>query len=647
MSVSLNQSLLNFAQFAGVGGEHGGHPGADRSSGEHPDQPVDADDQDGGGDDQGGHGHHHRAHVATLVRSVLALPPVGWRNESLLLRLLHWKPKAMAVVGVLAVLVLAGASATVGVLASPASTRDAPGRQAASIGYLVERTKFLNDESHRFLGNLLPLNAAEQRVSRRLMAWKEREYNVPEADFLPAHSFFLVREKIERSAVYRFIRRMPKGAVLHVHDLSAANADYVVQNVTYREHVWGLLGDGKGNGAVQLRFAPAAPGPGWELVADLRRRAASVQDFDAMLSKVCTITDMNPDETYPDQATVWHAFDGAFSVLFSLLTYAPVFRDYFRRTLEEFYEDNVMYVEIRGVLPPLFDLDGKEYGQMEVAAMYKQVADEFRREHPDFLGVRLIYAPSRHVSVGEVHEYLEFFRKLKTQYPDFVAGFDLVAHEDDGRPLIDFVPSLLQLRRDLPDVKYFFHAGETNWEQSLTDENLVDAVLLNTTRIGHGYAIDKHPKVMEIVKERGIGIELNPISNQVLKLVQDLRNHPGAALLADNYPVVISSDDPGMWGARGLSYDFYEAFMGMTGLKADLRTLKQLTINSIRYSAMGEAERSHALSVLERRWQDFIEDVDNERFPEQDLPVVRQLRGLAGDSAEHDNSIHSVTSWEA
>ncbi|XP_034234311.1 adenosine deaminase 2-like [Thrips palmi] len=460
------------------------------------------------------------------------------------------------------------------------------------------------------------------------MEWKRHEYNVAEADFPPAHSFFLMKPRIEQSRVFQFIKRMPKGAVLHAHDLSAANTDFIVKDVAYRDHLWGRITPD----SVNLRFSLEAPAADWKLVNELRAAAPSAEAFDARIREAFVICNSNPHVAYPDQASVWHAFDQRFTLIFSTLTFAGVFRDYFWRTLQDYYEDNVMYVEIRGVLPPVFELDGTQYDQMQVAAIYQEVAERFKKVHPDFLGVRLIYAPSRHVSASQVREYLVFFRKLKKALPDFVAGFDLVAHEDDGNPLIDFVPALLQLRQDLPDVKYFFHAGETNWEQSSTDENLVDAVMLNTTRIGHGYAIDKHPMVMEAVKKRGIAIELNPISNQVLNLVQDLRNHPGAALLADDYPLVIGSDDPGLWDAKGLSYDFYEAFLGMAGLKADLRTLKQLAINSIQYSAMGEVEKEEALAALATRWQRFIGEVDRERG----------TRGARPCSSEHDNSIHST-----
>lgn len=61
-----------------------------------------------------------------------------------------------------------------------------------------------------------------------------------------------------------------------------------------------------------------------------------------------------------------------------------------------------------------------------------------------------------------MREYTATFRELRAAFPDFVVGFDLVGNEDYGSPLLEFLPELQQLRRDMPDVKFFFHAGETS-----------------------------------------------------------------------------------------------------------------------------------------------------------------------------------------
>lgn len=147
-----------------------------------------------------------------------------------------------------------------------------------------------------------------------------------------------------------------------------------------------------------------------------------------------------------------------------------------------------------------------------------------------------------------------------------------------------------------------------------TDWNLMDAILLNTKRIGHGFALFKHPHLWQTVKKRDIAIEISPISNQVLGLIWDLRNHPAAFYMSEDLPVVITADDPGSWNAKGLSYDFYYAFMAFAPVDADLRVLKQLALNSIKYSVLTSEERRRINHVFKRRWDIFIENVIHYKF---------------------------------
>ena len=44
--------------------------------------------------------------------------------------------------------------------------------------------------------------------------------------------------------------------------------------------------------------------------------------------------------------------------------------------------------------------------------------------------------------------------------------------------------------------------------------------------VGYGLELYKHPELMTLVKEKGIAIEISPISDQAFQLVPDLQKHP-------------------------------------------------------------------------------------------------------------------------
>ena len=59
----------------------------------------------------------------------------------------------------------------------------------------------------------------------------------------------------------------------------------------------------------------------------------------------------DPEVVYPSQNAVWRSFEQAFKSTWGLVTYAPVFKDYFHEGLSQFYRDNILYVEVRALLP--------------------------------------------------------------------------------------------------------------------------------------------------------------------------------------------------------------------------------------------------------------------------------------------------------
>jgi adenosine deaminase CECR1 len=98
----------------------------------------------------------------------------------------------------------------------------------------------------------------------------------------------------------------------------------------------------------------------------LRSQAKNIEEFDKSLESSFNLYTKQPEIDYPDGKvfirfrkkvcneilqfsvnTVWKRFQNMFTTVNGIFSYVPTYKAYHRRLLEELYEDNVMYLEMR------------------------------------------------------------------------------------------------------------------------------------------------------------------------------------------------------------------------------------------------------------------------------------------------------------
>jgi adenosine deaminase CECR1 len=450
-------------------------------------------------------------------------------------------------------------------------------------GYLEARARLVQEERALRMGADLVLTPEEERANRRLMALKKEELDRTRAHFPPAHSFLEARTKqlIGDSPVLEVMRRLPKGGILHAHGAAAGDFRWLVSRATNRCDCYMYVGADEPPVRGTLRFFEQPPGAGWRPVSEMRAAAADAEAFDEEIYRSLTLGE--EDLQAPD---IWEEFSACFERSFGLFRDESFYADFWRHMLGSLIDENVQYLESRSW--PMRD---------------DTIIRDARRRDPDF-EIKFILGAGRSSGRARIAQILDAALEQRARDPERVKGFDLMEEEDRTHTNLHYVEELLAARREAEQrgisLPLFLHSGESNWAEN---ENLYDAVLLGARRIGHGLALIKHPLLMEIVKARGVAIEVCPVSNQVLGYVPDLRSHPAVSYINAGLPVVLSPDDPGIM-RHSFSHDFYEAFMAW-GL--DLRDLKQLAMNSLLYSAMSPEEKRRALASWKGRWEVFVE----------------------------------------
>ena len=195
--------------------------------------------------------------------------------------------------------------------------------------------------------------------------------------------------------------------------------------------------------------------------------------------------------------------------------------------LKSMRQENVRYAEIR--FAPLLS----ETSDMKCRAVIEALLKGLERGQADF-GVRfgVITCAMRHHSQEENNRMLKIAREY---LGSGVCAADLAGAEA-SYPMSEFMELFENTRK--MEMPFTLHAGECGNVQ-----NIVDSVRAGAGRIGHGIAMRGHLDLQRELADKGIGIEMCPISNLQTKAVESPAEYPLREFLNAGLKVSINTDN--------------------------------------------------------------------------------------------------------
>ncbi|KAF1957816.1 cat eye syndrome critical region protein 1 [Byssothecium circinans] len=364
---------------------------------------------------------------------------------------------------------------------------------------------------------------------------------------------------------------------------------------------------------------------------------------------------------------VWARFNQATRCFKGLVNYRKVYEWYINEAIDQMIKEKVMYAELRPMLMDKFipSDDGTQKilnrEQMEliekcITKKKEQLVDA-KKGHLFPFGLKIIYCTPRSIPKPMMRSEMLDCISLKRDFPNLICGFDLVGAEDRKNHIGFYGEELVAFqelcRENKVDIPFLFHAGETlldtGGSKDPHNSNLFDAVALNSKRIGHGFSLLKHADLVEHFKPRngnpGICVELCPISNELLHLCRNIKEHPYPELLAAGVPCTVNSDNPSLF-SNSMAHEFYQIMVGSPSIS--LHSWKQLALWSLEYSCLNDEEKTEGKKIFLAAWEEFCAWVVKEfdEYFEDDVvetPPTTVLLPGNGDTKQYTTRTEKTT----
>ncbi|MFP4281341.1 MAG: adenosine deaminase family protein [Opitutales bacterium] len=186
------------------------------------------------------------------------------------------------------------------------------------------------------------------------------------------------------------------------------------------------------------------------------------------------------------------------------------------------------------------------------------------------------------------------------QHRELWRGVNMAGREDDNRGYpARFTEAFDEALRRTPGIGIAIHAGEAE----KPDSYIFDTLRLGANRIGHGCNLIMDTSTMQLMRSGQFLVEINLISNHLLKYVRDPKQHPFPIYLRQGIPCCLNTDDRGMWSSNMTD----EYYLAVTHFNLSWDELVKLGRHSLEFAFLTEDERSDRLASFETALENFAE----------------------------------------
>lgn len=254
-------------------------------------------------------------------------------------------------------------------------------------------------------------------------------------DVFPGMMFNKAKKRAEGTRLWKIVRKMPKGALLHCHleamvDLgwlvnTALNIDgiciHAPQHLFHPEarHLEDFFFTYKRKASTLSHNEPSIWSDSYEAgtPVPIAHAADTFPDggragFVEFVTSRCSVTDEESLEHHLGPHTVWRKFRSAFPILGSLIYYEPVLRRFVRKMCQELSDDGVQWVDLRAAFVFKYRKEGAEEpmepeeGYAEMLRVLGEEVEAFKasEEGTRFWGARMIWTTIRSFGKKQIVE---------------------------------------------------------------------------------------------------------------------------------------------------------------------------------------------------------------------------------------------------